>query len=45
MLNKTTKGLGNVLLTGAPVPANENGWMYGRERLGSFLNYYPRVSA
>jgi transposase InsO family protein len=35
------QGLGNVLLMGAPEPANQN----GRERLGGLLNFYHRTAA
>ena len=34
------QGLDNVLLQGAPAPANENGRVQRRERLGGLLNYY-----
>ena len=37
------QGLGNVLLNGAP--ANENGRVQRRERIGGLLNYYHRVAA
>src|SRR5664279_742383 len=36
------QGLDNVLLKGAPAPANENGRVHRRERLGGLLNYYHR---
>ena len=39
------QGLDNVLLKGAPAPANENGRMHRRERLGGLLNYYHRDAA
>ena len=39
------QGLGNVLLTGAPTPANTNDSVHRRERLGGLLNYYHRVAA
>jgi transposase InsO family protein len=39
------QGLDNVLLTGAPAPANENGRVLRRERLGGLLNYYHRNAA
>jgi putative transposase len=39
------QGLDNVLLQGAPAPANENGRVHRRERLGGLLNYYHRDAA
>ena len=39
------QGLDNVLLKGAPAPANENGRVLRRERLGGLLNYYHRAAA
>ena len=39
------QGLANVLLTGAPTPANTNASVHRRERLGGLLNYYQRVAA
>src|SRR5450432_3863847 len=39
------QGLDNVLLKGAPMPANENGRVLRRERLGGLLNYYHRDAA
>ena len=39
------QGLDNVLLKGAPAPANENGRVQRRERLGGLLNYYHRNAA
>ena len=39
------QGLGNILLKGAPAPANENGRVHRRERLGGLLNYYHRDAA
>jgi transposase InsO family protein len=39
------QGLGNVLLTGSPEPANENGRVQRRERLGGLLNFYHRTAA
>src|ERR1035438_6686637 len=39
------QGLDNVLLKGAPAPANENGRVLRRERLGGLLNYYHRNAA
>jgi transposase InsO family protein len=39
------RGLANVLLTGAPPPANTNASVLRRERLGGLLNYYYRGAA
>ena len=39
------QGLDNVLLKGAPAPANENGRVNRLERLGGLLNYYHRDAA
>ena len=39
------QGLGNGLLTGSPEPANENGRVQRRERLGGLLNFYHRTAA
>jgi putative transposase len=39
------QGLDNLLLQGAPAPANENGRVLRRERLGGLLNYYHRNAA
>ena len=39
------QGLDNVLLQGTPAPANENGRVQRRERLGGLLNYYHRNAA
>jgi len=39
------QGLGNVLLMGAPEPANQNGRVRRRERLGGLLNFYHRTAA
>ena len=39
------QGLGNVLLRGPPDPANENGRVQRRERLGGLLNFYHRTAA
>src|ERR1022692_1322718 len=39
------QGLDNVLLKGAPAPANENGRVHRHERLGGVLNYYHRNAA
>ena len=39
------QGLANVLLTGAPPPANTNASVLRRERLGGLLNYYHRRAA
>jgi transposase InsO family protein len=39
------QGLDNLLLRGAPAPANENGRVLRRERLGGLLNYYHRNAA
>jgi len=39
------QGLGNVLLRGSPEPANENGRVQRRERLGGLLNFYHRTAA
>jgi transposase InsO family protein len=39
------QGLHNVLLKGTPTPANENGRVLRRERLGGVLNYYHRNAA
>jgi transposase InsO family protein len=38
------QGLGNVLLMGAPEPANQNGRVRRRERLGGLLNFYHRTA-
>jgi hypothetical protein len=45
MVSGTTQGLDNVLLKGTPTPANENGRVFRRERLGGLLNYYHRNAA
>jgi len=37
------QGLENLLIDGAPQPANTNGRVLRRERLGGLLNYYPPV--
>ena len=42
---RTHQGLGNVLLRGSPEPANENGRVQRRERLGGLLNFYHRTAA
>jgi hypothetical protein len=39
------QGLDNVLLKGAPSPANENGRVRRREPLGGLLDYYHRNAA
>ena len=39
------QGFDNVLLKGAPTPANENGRVRRRERLGGLLNFYHRDAA
>src|ERR1700690_4093182 len=39
------QGVGNVLLRGSPEPANENGRVQQRERLGGLLNSYHRTAA
>jgi len=39
------QGLRNVLLRGSPEPANENGQVQRRERLGGLLNFYYRTAA
>jgi len=39
------QGLENVLIDGAPQPANTNGRVLRRERLGGLLNYYHRKAA
>jgi putative transposase len=39
------QGLGNVLLRGSPDPANENGRVQRRERLGGLLDFYHRTAA
>ncbi len=39
------QGLGNVLIESTPSPANTNGRIERRERLGGLLNYYHRASA
>jgi len=39
------QGLDNVLLEGTPTPANENGRVLRRERLGGVLNYDHRNAA
>jgi hypothetical protein len=44
-IERNHQGLDNVLLNGAPAPANENGRVYRCERLGGLLNYYHRVAA
>ena len=38
------QGLGNVLIEGAPAPANTNGRIERRERLGGLLNFYRRAA-
>ena len=39
------QGLGNALIEGAPSPANTNGRVERRERLGGLLNFYTRAAA
>jgi hypothetical protein len=39
------QGLGNELIAGAPTPANTNGRVERRERLGGVLNFYARQAA
>ena len=39
------QGLGNALIDGAPSPANANGRVERRERLGGLLNFYCRKAA
>ena len=39
------QGLDNVLLQGTLTPANENGRVLRRARLGGLLNYYHRKAA
>jgi hypothetical protein len=39
------QGLGNVPIEGAPSPANINGRVERRERLGGLLNFYTRAAA
>jgi hypothetical protein len=39
------QGLGNALIEGTPGPANTNGRIRRRERLGGLLNYYYREAA
>ena len=39
------QGLGNILIEGAPSPANTNGRIERRERLGGLLNFYHRKAA
>ena len=38
------QGLGNELLEHAPAPANTNGRVERRERLGGLLNFYRRAA-
>ena len=42
---RNQQGLDNVLLNRTPTPANENGRVLRRERLGGVLNYYHRNAA
>jgi hypothetical protein len=38
------QGIGNQLIDGAPRPANTNGAISRRERLGGLLNFYTRAA-
>jgi hypothetical protein len=44
-LERNHQGLANDLIEGAPSPANTNGRVERRERLGGVLNSYHRVAA
>ena len=39
------QGLGNALIEGTPSPANTNGRVRRRERIGGLLNFYHREAA
>ena len=43
-VERNHQGLGNQLLEGARVPANTNGRIERRERLGGLLNFYTRAA-
>ena len=43
--SETIKGLENRLIAGAPVPANTNGRVVRKERLGGLLSFYHRSAA
>jgi putative transposase len=43
-LERNHQGLGNDLIDGAPNPANTNGRVKNRERLGGLLNFYHRAA-
>jgi putative transposase len=43
-LERNHQGLGNVLIEGAQAPANTNGRVERRERLGGLLNFYRRAA-
>jgi transposase InsO family protein len=42
-IERNHQGLGNLLIEGAPIPANTNGRVERRERLGGLLNFYRRA--
>jgi putative transposase len=44
-LERNHQGLGNDLIEGAPGPANTNGRIERRERLGGLLNFYHRAAS
>ena len=44
-VERNHQGLGNELIDGAPSPANTNGRLERRERLGGLLNFYYRQAA
>ena len=41
---RNDQGLGNVLIEAAQAPANTNGGVERRERLGGLLNFYRRAA-
>lgn len=44
-VERNHQGLENELVAGAPSPANTNGRIARRERLGGLLNFYHRAAA
>lgn len=44
-LERNHQGMGNKLLQGRPAPANTNGVVLRRERVGGLLSYYHREAA
>ena len=43
-LERNHQGLGNRLITPGAIPANSNGTIQRRQRLGGTLNYYQRAA-